>query len=139
MLLWMMTALAAPLPLGPGHGPPPGPPGPPPPEAWVHRAEEVGVAPATVDRMRALVEAGRPALEAAQDEVREGHEALRDEMLATAHPDRAAVLAASAGLADAEARMRELHLTLELDLRALLTEEEFERVRPPPPPGAPRR
>jgi hypothetical protein len=137
VLVWMLTvALAAPSPSrpppphGPGH-----PPGPPPPELLVERAADAGVASETVAEMQRLLDVAAPGLEEAHEDTREGHDTLRALLTGSAHPDRRAVLAASRALADAESRMRELHLSLELDLRALLTEAEWSAVRPPPPPG----
>lgn len=138
MIVWLLSAaLASPAPgLRPPH--PPGPPGPPPPELLIERAVDAGVADETVDEMQRRLEAAAPALDQAHAAERAGHDTLRDLMTASAHPDRRAVLAASRALADAEARVRELHLTLELDLRALLTEDEWAAVRPPAPPRGPR-
>jgi hypothetical protein len=86
-------------------GPPPGPP-PLPIEAIADRAGELGIAPDVVDDLRQLAIASRPAIEQAEDR-----------------------------LGVAEDRVRELRLDLELDVRAPLTPEQWDAVRPPPPSG----
>lgn len=149
--LWSALALAGPsAPAGP-HGPPgphgPGMHGPPPPvHGWiVEHADELGLDDAAVEGIRAVAEAAKDDVEAAHEEVRAAHEALRA-ALEVDRPDRSAVLAASARLGDAEQRARDLHLSVELELRALLTPAQWDVVmearpmppqRPPMPPRRP--
>ncbi|MCA9494102.1 MAG: hypothetical protein KC621_29445 [Myxococcales bacterium] len=128
---WLMSvALASGSPMQgpPGRGPHPGPPDP---THLVDRAEQVGLPAATVDAMRQLVTQAEPSLDASSEECMTARRAIREAMDAG---DREAAMAASSELAVVEEQARELRLGLELDLRALLTDEQWEQLRPPRPP-----
>ncbi|MCB9687578.1 MAG: periplasmic heavy metal sensor [Alphaproteobacteria bacterium] len=132
MLWWLSVALASGSPMqgppGMGGGPHQGPPDP---SHMVDRAEEIGLPAATVDAMRQLVDQAEPGLEASRQECMAAHQALREAMDAG---QREAAMAASSELAVAEEQARELRLGLELDLRSLLTPEQWDQLRPPRPP-----
>jgi Spy/CpxP family protein refolding chaperone len=120
-----LASAASAQPQPPRGGPPGPPPGGPPKlgELVAAHADELGLDAATVASIRRLAEASEPELESL-------HEAMRSAMEGG---DREAIEAAGRALHE---RMRSL-----MDqVRALLTDEQWEALRtllPPPPPDGP--
>ena len=125
LLVAPALALAGP---GPGHH------GPPPLDEVVEeRADELGIAPETVEAIRDI--ADREAFEPLRADVRAAHDALREAMNAA---DRSAALAASARLSEAEQALRDAHLQTALEVRELLTDEQWQAIQPRGPEQRPR-
>lgn len=117
---------------------PPGPPKGPPPMAHVveRHAAEIGLDPEVQDAIEQIDREGRELARPLRDDLRSAHEALRAAMESD-QPDRATVLARAAAVGDAEARLREHHLTEAMDILALLTVEQrrtLRSLRPERPP-----
>lgn len=111
------------------------PPRPPPPPPLSARAADVGLPDETVAQLESIEEAARDEVRAAKEAAHEAREALHTE-LGTNNPDRNKVLLLSARVGEAEQHARDLHLTLLLDLRQVLTPAAWEAVAPPGPPPA---
>lgn len=134
-LLIPLAAYAA----GPGApmGPPPGPPpdddgGPGPIHLQiVERADELGISDQTVDQIVAIVDGERDEIRALHEDLREAREALHATMDAQ-KPDRGAVFAASDRLGDAQEALREAKLDVALQIRPLLTDAQWDALKPPP-------
>lgn len=132
LMLTLLLGAASPALARPGgHGGPGGPGhGPPLHVVLEHRADEIGVSPEIVQAVRELALAEEEASESLRQSLRERHEALR-EAIEAERPVEADVMAASAELGVAETAMREHHLRMTLEIRALLTPEQWEALRPP--------
>lgn len=134
LLLLPWLALAAPALAMPPGGPPKGPPLH---EIVLEQADTLGLDAATVGEIEALFDGSRAEHEALAEVL---HQALAQQraLLEVDVPDRAAVLAQAEVISDAELQLRQHHLSLELDLRALLSAEQWQQVRRPGPPPGPR-
>lgn len=112
--------------------------GPPSMAAMVmHVVEDVDLDDATRQAVEDLADAGRDTLDADHEAVRAAHDALRA-TLDTDVPSRAKVLAASAALDKAQARMRADELSLMVDLATTLGPDAWAAVRAELPDGPPR-
>lgn len=118
-------------PRGSPHGGPPSMAG-----MVMHTVDDLDLDDATRQAVQDLADAGRDTLDADHDAVRAAHDALRA-TLDTDTPSRAKVLAASAALDKAEARMRADELSLMVDLATALGPDTWAAVRAELPDGPP--
>jgi len=139
ILAAIVALFAAPLPGLAEPGPPPGPPdemlddapGPPlgPPERFFEEhAQELGIDQATLDQIRAIVDAARDEGHSLHDQVRSERRAMRD-LLDQATPDEAAVMAQADVVGDAMSALRKHRLATMLKIRALLTPEQRDKLK----------
>ncbi|OIP29072.1 MAG: hypothetical protein AUK47_28350 [Deltaproteobacteria bacterium CG2_30_63_29] len=116
---------------GPRDGRGPGPHlGPPSPEMLVERATEAGIDEATIEQLLAIMEANKDVMETLQKELMAAHDELRALVEADA-PDRDAILQQVEAVGAMETDLRKQHLSIELEVRSLLTPEQWAQLRPP--------
>jgi len=120
-----------------GPGVPPA--GPPPIEGIIAHAEELGLDESTVEALAVLAESERSESEALLADLEAAHEDLRA-LLDAETPDEAAILQQAELIGSVETDLRKTQLRSMLQLRALLSPEQRERLKelaPPPPPAVP--
>jgi len=139
MLAGIVALLAAPLPGLAQPGPPPAGPGPclddgpgpplgPPDRFFEEHAQELGIDQATLDRIRAIVDAARADGQSLHDRVRSERHAMRD-LLDGESPDEAAVMAQADVVGDAMTELHKHRLATMLKIRALLTPEQRDKLK----------
>lgn len=106
---------------GPGHGPPP------PHEIIRRHADELGIDDQTVQDIVELAEQARSGMRTHHDTVREARETLHRLLQADA-PNRQQVMKQVDVVASAEAAQRKHQLSTLIDIRALLTVEQRQRL-----------
>ena len=112
-----------PCPRGMAVDDPPGPRGGPPDQFFEEHADELGIDQATLDQIRAIVDAARADGRVLHDRVITERRAMHD-LLATDHPDEAAVMAQADAVGAAMSALRKHRLATMLKIRALLTPEQ---------------
>ena len=117
------------------------PPPPPPPLALVveRHADELGLDAATLDRVRALDREARARADARHEELREARESLHA-LMESEDPDEAAAVELVERLGEMRTQDEVARVRTDLAVRALLTSEQFARLRemrPPRPEGRP--
>lgn len=115
---------------GPKDGRGPGHMGPPSPEMIAERAAEAGIEEGVVEQILGIMEANKENAEMLRTELQAAHEELRA-LLEAEVPDRDAVMQQLEAVGAMETDMRKQHLSVELEIRALLTAEQWEAFRPP--------
>lgn len=100
----------------------------------VERAAELGIPEAEVTAITAIAEAHRDEVMALRDEVHAASQAMQTAMDADP-PDRTAVFAASDRLGEAQQNLREQKLEVALQIRAHLTDAQWDALRPAPGEG----
>jgi Spy/CpxP family protein refolding chaperone len=139
ILAAIVVLLAAPFPGRAQPGPPPGPPeeflddgpGPPlgPPDRFfAEHAQELGIDQATLDQIRAILDAARTDGHTLHDRVRSERRAMHD-LLDQATPDEAAVMAEADVVGDAMTALHKHRLATMLKIRALLTLEQRDKLK----------
>lgn len=90
-------------------------------------ADELGIDEATLDQMKGLVEQNKSQFEALREEARAARASIKEAMDAP-KPDKAAVLALVEQAGQARIEIQKLKMGVMIDLKALLTPEQIERV-----------
>lgn len=139
-LLASSTALARP----PG---PPGPHGPPPPpigDVVLKNAVELGLSEEVTQAVSDIAESSRSTVQGLREDLKDARDVLHD-LLDAEVPDRGAALDQVRMVGDMETALRETEMGTMLDIRSLLTSEQWETLRETlhrgpghhgPPPGA---
>jgi len=140
ILAAIVALIAMPLPGLAEPGPPPaGPPdeflddapGPrfgSPERFFEEHAQELGIDQATLDQIRAIVDASRADGRTLHDQVRSERHTMRD-LLDQVTPDEAAVMAQADVVGDAMTALRKHRLSTMLKIRALLTPAQRDKLK----------
>ena len=105
-----------------------GPQGPPPIEGLLERhAEELGLDAATQAKIREISDQSRQQSQPAIDELRSLHEGMH-QLLLSDSPDTQQVLSQADRIGAAETQLRKQRLTSMLEIRALLTPEQRQKL-----------